>query len=521
MHNMNPTTTAGSPSSCTHKASENPVAFADRRGQEVLTDHDQAHRKKHGQYFTALRVARFLAELTGTRTGTVRILDPGAGSGTLACAVAEHLANETGCRNLVLDAYERDPLLVPVLSESMDHLARWLAERGVGFEYRVLGEDFILSTANQLHRPGIYDLVVSNPPYFKVGATHPVASIPALTGSSNIYAAFMLAASRLLAEGGRMVFITPRSYASGAYFREFRRRFFKVIRPDRLHLFGSRKQAFSRDEIIQECLVLSAIKESGWQAGAGDHSSVRVSQSGGACDLDGAEVRSVPLDLVLDLQHPELFLRLPCDDEDERVLRTVDAWPCSLHAMGLEVSTGRVVPFRATQYLREHQREHAAVPLLWLQHVHAMRVTWPIGFHKPEYIDDRPETQRLLVSDSNYVLLRRFSSKEQNRRLTAAPLYRGTLGACSVGIENHVNYVWAKSEGLSADLARGLALLFNSRLLDQWFRILNGNTEVSATEIRSLPLPDRASIEKLGRRFDDSVDLAEMDRWLEELPGSE
>ena len=48
-----------------------------------------------------------------------------------------------------------------------------------------------------------------------------------------------------------MVYLTPRSFASGAYFRAFREWLFARIRPIRIHVFGSRKDAFHRDEVLQ------------------------------------------------------------------------------------------------------------------------------------------------------------------------------------------------------------------------------------------------------------------------------
>ena len=67
-------------------------------------------------------------------------------------------------------------------------------------------------------------------------------------------------------------------------------------------------------------------------------------------------------------------------------------------------------------------------------------------------------------------------------------------------MENRLNYVHCPGGALSEDEAFGLAALYNSRLLDTWFRTVNGNTQVSATEMRSMPLPSREVIVVLGRR---------------------
>ena len=69
-----------------------------------------------------------------------------------------------------------------------------------------------------------------------------------------------------------------------------------------------------------------------------------------------------------------------------------------------------------------------------------------------------------------------------------------------IGIENHLNYIHRPGGTLSEDEAWGLAALYNSRLLDTWFRVVNGNTQVSATELRTMPHPPHGVIVALGRR---------------------
>ena len=45
----------------------------------------------------------------------------------------------------------------------------------------------------------------------------------------------------------------------------------------------------------------------------------------------------------------------------------------------------------------------------------------------------------------------------------------------------------------------GIAGLFNSVLLDRYFRVLSGNTQVNATELRTLNFPDMNVVRKIGR----------------------
>jgi adenine-specific DNA-methyltransferase len=99
------------------------------------------------------------------------------------------------------------------------------------------------------------------------------------------------------------------------------------------------------------------------------------------------------------------------------------------------------------------------------------------------------------------VLLRRFSAKEEKRRLIAAPLLKSNFNCDFIGLENHVNYIYRKNGKMTEQEAHGIAALLNSSLLDNYFRISNGNTQVSATEIRAFPMPSIEMIRTIGQRI--------------------
>lgn len=114
--------------------------------------------------------------------------------------------------------------------------------------------------------------------------------------------------------------------------------------------------------------------------------------------------------------------------------------------------------------------------------------------HRPpqaEYVKHTTASLPILVANRIYVLMRRFSAKEEARRLVAAPYFARTTNATMLGLENHLNYVYRPNGALTDDETLGLAALFSSSLLDTYFRISNGNTQVSATELRAMPLPPR------------------------------
>jgi adenine-specific DNA-methyltransferase len=166
--------------------------------------------------------------------------------------------------------------------------------------------------------------------------------------------------------------------------------------------------------------------------------------------------------------------------------------------------------------------------MLWLQHVLPGRIEWPLagGFRKPEYIEAGAPA-KLLVKNRTYVLLRRFSAKEDERRLVAAPYVRNSIPSAVLGLENHLNFIHRKDGDLEPKLAIALAALLNSSLFDAYFRLSNGNTQVSATELRALPLPPIRALVALSRRLEsgETADLAvrqvvtwETEVWVAEFP---
>ncbi len=508
---------------------QSPLGYAEALGEAYLSFSGHNHRKNGGHYLTPGTVARFMAGYSSYSEPHMRVLDPGSGTGILAAAVCEAASRSGTVQRLHIDAYEIDQSLADLSRLVLAFAQEWLDQRSVRLTFSVTHGDFILTHADTLRAKSEnrlwgrvggpdaeYDLVISNPPYFKIAKDDPraVAWASVVYGQPNIYAIFMAISAELLSIDGRLVYIVPRSFASGPYFRKFRDVFFRKVAPTAIHLFESRKDVFGKQTVLQESLVLGArLRIEGEPF---DEGQVLVSHSKAAHDLSERQSLHVNIDSVLDLASQNKELSIPLCVEDLELVKAMRAWPNTLHSLGLEVSTGPVVPFRATQFLTHRQLGSRTAPLLWMQHVHPMQTDWPSPIaEKPQWIKVLPESMKLLVPDATYVLVRRFSAKEEKRRLVAAPLSRGVLKEELIGLENHLNYVRGVLRELDEELAYGLSALLNSTFLDRFFRISNGNTQVSATELRAMPLPAERDIRAIGkealRRFVSADDLSALD----------
>jgi adenine-specific DNA-methyltransferase len=131
------------------------------------------------------------------------------------------------------------------------------------------------------------------------------------------------------------------------------------------------------------------------------------------------------------------------------------------------------------------------------------------------------ESKRLLLPAKRYVLLKRFTAKEERRRLVAGIVETKDSYSPFLGLENHLNYVYRPRGELSKEEALGLAALFNSVLVDRYFRAISGNTQVNAAEIRAMPVPGVDTIREIGQAVERSPDRtsATVERTVGEILG--
>jgi hypothetical protein len=198
---------------------------------------------------------------------------------------------------------------------------------------------------------------------------------------------------------------------------------------------------------------------------------------------------------------PEGFIHVPTSpDENTTVIDTPSAIRYSLADIGVSVSTGPVVDFRLKDYLCD-MPVPGTVPLLYPSHFSTNRTAWPIvGAKKPNAIQRNHDTEKWLFPNGHYCVVRRFSSKEEKRRIIASAVDPAAFGgAQALGFENHLNVFHENKRGLSEPLANGLAVFLNTTVVDKAFRRFNGHTQVNATDLKTMKYPSRPALIELGK----------------------
>ncbi|WP_375502956.1 BsuBI/PstI family type II restriction endonuclease [uncultured Nostoc sp.] len=500
-------------------SSGNLLAEVDLHRAVVSLKLRQDKKASMGQFLTPASVAQLMAGMFNRLDlPEISLLDAGAGIGSLLAAfVVQVCQHQKSTSSLRVVAYEIDPFLIRYLHQTLELCEKECEHVGISFNYEIRETDFIEDAVRPqklalLNRAIATEFThaILNPPYLKINANSKVRELLRSIGleTSNLYTGFMAATTQLLKPGGEFVAITPRSFCNGPYFRDFRKMFLEMMALEQVHLFESRQEAFSDDDVLQETIIIQATKQ------RQKSSSVIVNTSSGAND-DLIMSHTVPYTALVHPDDLEQFIHIIPDNISQQIVQKMALLSCTLNDLGLTVSTGRVVDFRAKPYLRKILEKNI-VPLIYPVNLSNGYVDYPKITKKPQAIVYIEETANILIPNEHYVLCKRFSSKEEKRRVVAVVYDADQFNYAYVGFENHLNYFHKDGRGLNLTLARGLAVYLNSTLVDAFFRLFNGHTQVNATDLRKLKYPNLSQLLSLGTAIKEQFpSLEEIDELIE------
>ncbi|MDR3699894.1 MAG: hypothetical protein P4L56_09690 [Candidatus Sulfopaludibacter sp.] len=206
-----------------------------------------------------------------------------------------------------------------------------------------------------------------------------------------------------------------------------------------------------------------------------------------------------PFDRIVFPDDPERFIHVPTSLE-RNAIELSSAIHFSLADIGIGVSTGPVVDFRLQKHIQQKPSE-GTVPLLYPGHFSGHAVQWPKAeMRRGNAIRLNADTKKWLYPNGFYTVARRFSAKEERRRIVASVVDPQAFpNAPMLGFENHLNVFHEDKRGLTEEIAHGLAAFLNTTAVDEQFRRFNGHTQVNATDLRLMKYPSRSALIGLGK----------------------
>jgi len=236
------------------------LTLADALNAELESSNGRGVRSARGQFTTPSSAARTMAELVDLRR-SLTVVDPGAGAGALMLALVASAIKNGAVEHLSVDLVETDPGALALL-ETATREAHLAAEAyGVKLTTRIVNQNFCdgydeYDEYGRCGKKGVgsFDAVIVNPPYMKLGSSDPCRTVIAErhgVDCPNLYAAFLTTAMELLRADGQLVAITPRSFANGLYFSDFRRYLTDKASFRHVVLFDRRDRVYESSSVLQ------------------------------------------------------------------------------------------------------------------------------------------------------------------------------------------------------------------------------------------------------------------------------
>lgn len=437
--------------------------------QRILTINATSEERRNAlaQHLTPKETARLAASMFAYSNSELTCLDMGCGTGMLSVALYERY----GSLVQEIDCIEADPILAHICDEELNEIP-----------HRIIVADALLKTPEKE-----YDRIILNPPYKKMANSDERQRLLPVK-ASNLYSAFLAVALSRLADKGECVAIIPRSWTNGDYFTPFRQWALGRFSLDALHVYGSRTEIFSDTNVLQETMIVKFSRRP-------QIDDIEVSVSNTKCsDVNKHKYRSSDL--------------MVGDGREVRIAPGRGSLSETVASIGLCPSTGKVVDFRSkervyTEYneaVSDAENESDIFKLVYAGNFRSGQFTHPANIGKPQWFraDDK-SSRAQIIQPGCYVLVKRFSSKEERRRVVAFPIETDI----PIAFENHTSFIHSgTSRNIvplpSLHFARGLSIWLNSTFIDDWFRDISGSTQVNAKDIKAMPCPSTDQIQSYG-----------------------
>ena len=480
------------------------LELADVKRLEANNKLDPIKKSALGQFMTPASICLFMASLFERISGDVKLLDPGCGVGSLSAAFTDRAINE-GADSLSIQAFDIELMMQPYLYAVMNACKNKFKNK---FIYEINQSDFISYMANALST-GVgkaseqqFTHVIMNPPYKKIASSGIHRQLLRKVGieTVNLYSGFVALAIKLLKPGGELVAIIPRSFCNGPYYQPFRELLLSEMALRHIHIFDSRNRAFADDKVLQENIIIHCIrgvKQGSVFITSTPSADFHIDEATGQITSADMTLRKVDISNIVHPNDQQKFIHIAATPREQHVVDKLASFTSTLDELGIQVSTGPVVDFRLKEDLCNNFQTGCA-PLLFPQHLNGS-VHWPLKGTKPNAVKISGKSRGFLwENEGHFLIIKRFSSKEEKRRIVAT-LYDSSLPGELIGFENKTNVIHKNKKGMDAHLAGGLYVFLNCTLLDNYYRQFGGHTQVNAADLRSLHYPNVETLRKIGK----------------------
>lgn len=463
---------------------------------EISTDEKPAHIKQEfGQFFTPDYTAKFMIEFANyiPTNKKLTILEPGAGIAILSASLVEHLINFDIVEEIELTCYEIDDSIIEYTESVLIALDYLCQKKNKKFTYMIMQHDFILSNKDAFFNTGNsfrkYDIIISNPPFFKLSVNDERVKLAEkiIHGLPNIYNIFFYISTKLLKDNGKLLFLIPRSFCSGSHYKLIREHFIESLKLLKIHLFSSEEKIFHSHSVLYESVIVYAEKSI-----PSNVYNINISHSNNMKE-------KVNINYNCNFSLTENIIELPTNEKDILVLNKIHEWNNSLFQCGYNITHGKLIITEAEKVLfRNINVSDNLVPMIWIYNIETGVFDFNIEDKYGKYLLKNSQTEKFIIKNNNYILLRRYNNNDFIKRIVATPYLKEYLQTDYLGIERLVSFIEKPNVFISKEEIFGISAILNNQFVNSYLGMINGIINVTSDIILNIPLPNMEKIKEIG-----------------------
>ena len=327
-----------------------------------------------------------------------------------------------------------------------------------------------------------YDYVLGNPPYSKKFTVNEKKYYintykRSIGGHPNLCTLFIHRSIEFLKDNGFLGFIVAAPYTTGTYNTKIRKYILEKTKIVELLLFKDRKKTIRN--VLQAFSIIILKKEK-----TCENYKIKLTEIDDLTSLRNNRMAYTLIDkdrVINDKDHNYMFL-ISSDRRIYDIIEKVGRDSNRLLDYCEQISTGHIVNYRVKEKITSTKTQ-GAYPLIDIKNVYPYFIDIEDERYCPLWYIPKTDYDEKIKIENNVILVKRMTSPEQKRRIVAGFTSFENINAY---LGNKVNFINLR-HSIKINPFFILSLL-NSRLFDFYFRRFSSNTQVSANELRLMPI---------------------------------
>lgn len=471
-----------------------PSLLADYFSNLITAQKPMHERQKIGQFFTPLNTAIKFVDFFNYRPNkkNIKICEPACGTAILSAVFIEKICTLSKVTSIELTCYEIDKSIINYTNLVLQNIKYYCEKNGISFHYFLMNEDFILENEQIFNSDdinGIYDVIISNPPFFKLSNYDNRVKIAQkiIFGLPNIYTIFYYISTKLIKNNGHLLFLIPRSFCSGSFYKQYRNQFINYIKFSKILHFAADNKIFDSHSVLYEFILLHAKKTNAAAY------KIKISHSNKIEDLP-------QINYYYNFNINTNLIPLAASKQDLVILKKIAKYKNTLKSLGFNVIYKQLIITEVEDKLTQNCNKNS-IPVIWLHNIETKKFIFPINHKYLNYIYYSNEIKQYTVPNKNYIFFRRYNNNDYITRIKSAVYLQYIKGYDELAIDRLVGVLYNENEELTEEIYLGVSAYINSEFVNSYFRMINGIINVTGDMILDLPVPDLSVINKMGRQL--------------------